>query len=303
MYIAVVKNKVLPAALGSFLITAIAAHAQSVESAPTQAVEPAVTQTSTGNDTLSARGDGESVASYLARAGASNPDSLAAVVDGILQSNPTEFAQIAAFATDPGTPVEIAAQTIRGLALTSINPVTSAQQASGYALSSPENAAAIVSIARQANAPTFSGVMGEGLALAANTRRSEGNTSASLAIQTQATSANSPAELAKAFSDNFVQTAAPAAASAAAAGGGNIASGASGPLGGPSSGDASVAQSGGAGGGLGGGGFSFAEGARTTFITNTNIAPVPGPEAGSGVAVLVAAGVCYWLRRRTRVSA
>ena len=282
--------KVAPIAFSGLLFVSAIANAQSTDAA--------VPQVQAESSSTISRNDGESVSDFLARAGASDPASVSGLVGGLIAANPTEFAQVAAFATDSSTPSALAAEVIRGIALSAQNPVTAAQQASSYALANPANPAAIVTLARTANEPTFSEVMGEGLALAANTRRSEGNTGAASGIATQATAPTAPTELTRAFSDNFVQTAAPAAAAAGAAGGGNISAGASGPLGGPSSGDSSVAQSGDAGSGTGGGGFSFADGARTFNVTNTTIVQAPGPEAGAGIGALLMGGVFYWMRRR-----
>jgi hypothetical protein len=292
MYFAVRVFKVAPIALVGALLTAAAANAQSTDTA--------TSQVQAETNLAISRNEGESVRDFLARVGTSDQASVSGLVGGMIAANPAEFAQIAAVATDAGTPSALAAEIIRGIALSAQNPVTAAQQASSYALANPANPAAIVTLARAANEPTFSEVMGEGLALAANTRRSEGNTGAASGIATQATAPTAPTELTRAFSDNFVQTAAPAAAAAGAAGGGNISAGTSGPLGGPSSGDSSVAQSGGAGSGIGGGSFSF--GSRVTYVTNnTATLPVPAPEAGAGLGALVMGGMLYWLNRRKRV--
>ncbi|AYD00583.1 hypothetical protein [Neorhizobium sp. NCHU2750] len=280
-------------ALAGVVVMSPVVNAQTTDGAAVASEVPAVT-------TPPARVEGETTANYLARIGAADPGSVSGVIEQMLQSSPTEFAAVAAFASDPGTQPALASEAVRGLAQSAKNPVVVAQQASAYALSNPANAASIVSIARQASESTFSQVMGEGLALAANTRRSEGNTGAASGIQTQATAPTAPTELTKAFTDNFVQTAAPAAASTAAAGGGNISNGTSGPLGGPSNGDTSVAQSGPSGSSSGSSGFSFAGNARTTYVTNTTILPTPGPEAGAGIGTLAMGGLIYWLRRRNR---
>lgn len=208
------------------LLFAGSAFAQSSAEAST-GVQPTVAgQQAPAADSSAAptRAEGETFADFVARINVEAPGKLAIAIPGLLAADNAPLMDLVRMALAPETNSSIATEILKGIAIAAdAEPVRTAGQISAAALADIANVTQLIAVAREANSLPLSEIAGEGLALAANKYRANGDVISSAAIQTQATSRDVPVALSEAFLDNVLLTAAgPAAGAAAGASGGAI---------------------------------------------------------------------------------
>ncbi|MCX8998429.1 hypothetical protein NOF55_15045 [Rhizobiaceae bacterium BDR2-2] len=176
--------------------------------APTPAAPAAAEAETAGNP--------QPVLALLQKTFDESPVDLPRTIAEQINLDPGALSQILAFAETSSAPgVGIALGS--GLSSAS-DPVAFSEQVSALVLADDSKVAALVALARRANVAVLSEMIGEGLALAANTATAAENTALAALIQTQATSATAPLPLSLAFLDNTLATAAGAAGAGGDAG-------------------------------------------------------------------------------------